>query len=317
MPANPSLSFTLDACRTKTSVAFSKKETAGFSFDFLFDGKPKESFHPKIAQFFERIESYVPFLKDYHLAIASSNTFPHSSGIASSASGMAALASNLMDFERQLNPSMTEAHFYEKASFLARLGSGSACRSVKGKVVIWGDSHLEGTSDLFGTAFPFALHSHFDNYQDTILLIDEGEKKVSSTVGHELMHGHAFADSRFAQARENLKKLESVLRHGELDDFMAIAESEALTLHAMMMASIPYFILMKPNTLRVIEKIWAFRADTKLPVCFTLDAGANVHVLYPEAVKDLVLTFIKTELAPLCQDGKFIADQMGNGAEIF
>jgi diphosphomevalonate decarboxylase len=60
--------------------------------------------------------------------------------------------------------------------------------------------------------------------------------------------------------------------------------SEALTLHAMMMTSMPYFILMKPNTLQIINAIWKFRNDTKIPVCFTLDAGANVHVLYPKTL---------------------------------
>ena len=67
---------------------------------------------------------------------------------------------------------------------------------------------------------------------------------------------------------------------------LAIVESEALTLHAMMMTSMPYFILMKPNTLEIINKIWKFREETRYYIlCFTLDAGANVHVLYPENEK--------------------------------
>ena len=63
----------------------------------------------------------------------------------------------------------------------------------------------------------------------------------------------------------------------------------------MMQTSIPYFILMRPNTLEVIQRVWQYRKDTKVPLCFTLDAGANVHLLYPKSVKDEVQTFIKND----------------------
>ena len=72
---------------------------------------------------------------------------------------------------------------------------------------------------------------------------------------------------------------------------------------------------MKPNTLEIINKIWAFRKETKTHICFTLDAGANVHVLYPEAEKVQVLSFIKTELSPHCKNGEFIEDVAGLGAQ--
>ncbi|RRJ93885.1 diphosphomevalonate/mevalonate 3,5-bisphosphate decarboxylase family protein [Flavobacterium macacae] len=315
IPANPSISFTLNHCKTITSLAFSKKETTGnFSFDLLFEGKPKEDFKPKIQKFLERIEPYLPFLKEYHFEIDTQNTFPHSSGIASSASGMSALAMNLMSLEKQLHPEMTDDYFFQKASFLARLGSGSACRSVKGSVVVWGNSEITGSSDLFGVEFPNKIHDNFKNYQDTILLVDKGEKQVSSTVGHDLMHDHPYAERRFEQAHENLSKIKTVLESGNLDEFIKIVESEALTLHAMMMTSMPYFILMKPNTLEIINKIWKFRTETQIPVCFTLDAGANVHVLYPENVSDKVLDFIKNELVGYCQNSQYICDEIGFGA---
>ena len=136
----------------------------------------------------------------------------------------------------------------------------------------------------------------------------------SSTVGHDLMHNHPFAERRFAQAHENLDQLISIFESGNLDEFIKIVESEALTLHAMMMTSMPYFILMKPNTLEIINAIWKFRNVTKIPVCFTLDAGANVHVLYPENVSGQVLQFIKNELVGYCQNGQYICDEIGNGA---
>jgi diphosphomevalonate decarboxylase len=316
IPANPSVSFTLNNCKTITKLAFAKKEsTDTFSFDLLFEGKPKEDFKPKIQKFLERIEIYLPFLKDYHFTIDTQNTFPHSSGIASSASGMAALAMNFMSLEKVLNPEMTDAYFYQKASLLARLGSGSACRSVKGQVVVWGNqANIKGSSDLYGVEFPNTIHKNFKNYQDTILLVDKGEKQVSSTVGHDLMHAHPYAERRFAQAHDNLDQLIAIFESGNLDEFIKVVESEALTLHAMMMTSMPYFILMKPNTLEIINAIWKFRNDTKTPVCFTLDAGANVHVLYPENDSEKVLQFIKDELVGFCQNGQYICDEIGNGS---
>ena len=324
IPANPSISFTLNACKTITKLSFEKKHfdklsvtNSNFSFDLLFEGKPKEDFKPKIQKFFERIEIYCPYLKEYNFTIDTQNTFPHSSGIASSASGMAALAMNIMSLEKLLNPEISDDYFYKKSSFLARLGSGSACRSVKGKIVVWGKHNdIKESSDLFGIAFSSEVHSNFKNYQDTILLVDKGEKQVSSSVGHDLMYNHPFAEKRFEQAHNNLSAIKSVLENGNLEDFIKIVESEALTLHAMMMTSMPYFILMKPNTLEIINKIWKFRNDTKIPVCFTLDAGANVHVLYPENVAVETLQFIKNELVGYCQNGQYICDQIGFGSQI-
>jgi len=317
IPANPSISFTLNNCKTLTKITFGKKQTdSRFSFDFLFDGKPKDEFKPKIEQFFERVVQYLPFLTDYHFTIETHNTFPHSSGIASSASAMAALAMNMMSIEKMLDPEMNDDYFNQKASFLARLGSGSACRSVKGNIVVWGKhADIEGSSDLFGVEYPYDVHPIFKHYEDTILLVDRGEKQVSSTVGHELMHDHPYAQTRFAQAHDNLSKMNIVLQSGDLHEFMRIVESEALTLHAMMMTSLPYFILMKPNTLEIINKIWKFRRETHIPVCFTLDAGANVHVLYPENVKEKALEFINSELIGYCDSCQFILDDVGDGAE--
>lgn len=317
IPANPSVSFTLQHCKTITKLSFEKKtDKTDFSFVFLFEGMSKPSFEPKIAQFFRRIAIYLPFLTEYHFVIDSRNTFPHSSGIASSASGMAALAMNLMSVERLLQPEMTDDYFYQKASFLARLGSGSACRSIRGNAVIWGahnDNDTGNSSDLFGVPFT-DLHPVFQDYQDTILLVDKGEKQVSSTVGHDLMNNHPYAVNRFTQAHHNLTAMKSILKSGDLTAFVALVESEALTLHAMMMTSMPYFILMKPATLEIIQLIWQFRNTTNIPVCFTLDAGANVHVLYPQKDKEAVLQFVKNELVGFCQNSQYICDQIGVGA---
>ena len=316
IPENPSISFTLNNCKTITTLTFSRKQnTSNFEFDIFLDGDKKEEFKPKIETFFKRIEVYLPFIKSYYFKIETSNTFPHSSGIASSASGMSALALCLMSLEKTFVPDMKQEYFNQKASFLARLGSGSACRSIEGDLILWGKTDaFIGSSDLFAIKYPYKVHENFKNYKDTILLVDKGEKQVSSTVGHNLMYNHPFASQRFKQAHDNLSKLNSILESGNLDEFITLIESEALTLHAMMMTSMPYFILMKPNTLKIINKIWDYRSQTKMHIGFTLDAGANVHVLYPKHEANEILEFIKNELVAYCQQGHYICDEIGFGA---
>ena len=120
--------------------------------------------------------------------------------------------------------------------------------------------------------------------------------------------------SSFQQAHDNLQSLKKILENGDLKQFITLIESEALTLHAMMMTSLPYFILMKPNTLEIINKIWNFRKETGLHIGFTLDAGANVHVLYPKFEAEKIMEFINNELVAFCQNGHYICDQVGNGA---
>ena len=313
---NPSVSFTLDACATRTELRFQKTEDASTApfFEVFLEGTPAPHFREKIQSFFERILPYQPFLSRYAFEIHTENTFPHSSGIASSASGMAALALCRMELEQAIYPDLGPEYFNSKASFLARLGSGSAARSVGGNLVHWGtQDSVPGSSDLFGISYPLQLHPVFGTFQDTILLVDKGQKQVSSTAGHGLMQGHPYAKARFDQARSRIDALQPIFREGDLEAFIELVESEALTLHAMMMTSRPYYILMKPATLQIIERIWEFRKSEKEPVCFTLDAGANVHVLYPEERRKKVYDFIQEALLPLCQDRQHICDWVGEG----
>ena len=325
IPKNASISFTLKNCHTVTRMEFSLKDSKTqelksqdkqVDFTLFFEGKRKDEFKPKIVNFFDRIREYCPYILDYNMVIHSENSFPHSSGIASSASGMSAIAMCLMSLEQVLSSDkLSNAFITKKASFLARLGSGSACRSIQGPLVVWGHHEMiEGSSDLFGIPFPYQVHEIFHNYQDTILLVDKGEKQVSSTVGHDLMHQHPFAEQRFVQANENLNKLTSTIKNGDLDQFINIVESEALSLHAMMLTSHPYFILMKPNTLEIINAIWAYREKTGSKICFTLDAGANVHVLYPKKESEKVMQFIDNELSKFCQKKQYICDHIGFGS---
>lgn len=309
IPMNPSLSFTLNESNTQTTLKYQTKSTQGFSLKVFLDDELQESFAPKIIQFFKRISDYVSFLENFDWEIHTHNTFPHSSGIASSASGLGALSLCLVELEEKLGGKLSKEERDRKASFLARLGSGSACRSIYPGITVWGKTDaVEGSSDLYAVPYPYKIHDHFKNFCDTILLIDEGQKEVSSTVGHNLMNDHPYAETRFQSAEENLAKLIPVLKSGDLKEFGRIVEHEALSLHAMMMTSNPYFILMKPNTLLAIEKIWAFRKKTDMPLFFTLDAGANIHLLYPENIKEIINDLIEKELKELCSGGSFIKD---------
>lgn len=309
IPANPSISYTLNHCRTETSMEF----TAGAPFSvrtFLGDAAVPP-FAKKIENYFRQIEGFLPWVLKGSYVIRTQNTFPHSSGIASSASGFGALAKCLMELETRFSGGLAAEFAAKKISFLARLGSGSACRSIYPGLVVWGETdEVNGSSDLFAVPYPTdAVHAVFKNYNDWVLLIHEGEKAVSSTVGHGLMESNPYASQRFKEAHHNFARLKVILREGNQQEFFRLVEHEALTLHAMMMMSDPAFILMKSGTLKTIEKIWKFRAETALPITFTLDAGANVHVLFPtNEDTEKVTTFITTELLPLTQQGGVVKD---------
>lgn len=316
LPKNPSISFTLSRCVTTTAVSFSPRKAKDDHFDFLFDQKKQPDFHFKIQQFLDRIIPYFPALENHHLSISSQNSFPHSSGIASSASAMAALSMCIVDFEKQHHLDWSETDFLQKGSFLARLGSGSAARSISGPLMIWGQSEdFPRSKDLYAITPSLDWHPIFHDYQDTVLIVDKGQKKVSSTMGHGLMNGHPFAEQRFEQAHCNLQQLKTALISGDLEQFMDLTEAEALSLHAMMMTSNPRFVLMQPNTLAILHKVWDFRNQSSLPLCFTLDAGANVHLLYPKQDRIPIMNFIKNELLSHCEHQQYIEDQVGRGAQ--
>ncbi|MDE5492884.1 diphosphomevalonate/mevalonate 3,5-bisphosphate decarboxylase family protein [Elizabethkingia meningoseptica] len=311
IPANPSISYTLNNCKTNTIMEFFANEA--FSVQTFLAGNEEKKFAEKIEKYFKNIEQYLPWILKGKYVIHTENTFPHSSGIASSASGFGAIAKCLMKLDEAFAGETTEEELLKKASFLARLGSGSACRSLYNGLVVWGNTkEVEGSSDLYAVAYPNEeIHSVFRSFNDWVLLIHEGEKSVSSTVGHGLMKTNPYAERRFQEAHENFTLLKNILKTGDLEGFIKLTEHEALTLHAMMMMSDPAFILMKTGTLEVINKIWDFRRITGLPLFFTLDAGANVHLLFPSDIEaDKIKIFIEQELLPFTQKGGVVKDKM-------
>lgn len=317
IPTNASLSFTLKESVSETTLEYSPVQRKGFNVEFFLDGEPNEQFSEKIKTYFEGISHSMPFIRQLDFKINSKNTFPHSAGIASSASGMSAIALCLCDIEKKyFDKDSSIEKFFQRASYFARLASGSACRSVYGGMAQWGEIEgVRSSSNMFATAIGDEIDIVFKDYHDSILIVDSAQKKVSSTIGHSLMNDNVFALSRFKQANDNIKQLLQTLKSGNLNDFIKIVESEALTLHSMMMTSNPYFLLMKPNTISIIEKIWAYRKETETPICFTLDAGPNVHLLYPEKYTSNVKQFIEKDLLRFTSNNIVINDRVGEGPE--
>lgn len=311
IPANPSISFTLNHCKTNTEMEFLATEP--FSVQTFLSGNEEIKFAEKIEKYFKNIEQYLPWILKGKYIIRTENTFPHSSGIASSASGFGAIAKCLMKLDEFFSGNNSDEESLQKASFLARLGSGSACRSLYNGLVVWGETDVvDGSSDLFAVKYSDdEIHDIFKNFNDWVLLIHEGVKSVSSTVGHGLMNTNPYAERRFQEARENFVPMKEILKSGDLQSFIRLVEHEALTLHAMMMMSDPAFILMKTGTLEVINKIWDFRRETELPLFFTLDAGANVHLLFPnDGSEEKIKTFIEVELLQHTQKNGVVKDMM-------
>lgn len=314
IPANPSISLTLGEALTEMTISYKRKSPEQPWIIFRFEGKEESSFAIRIERFLDSIGSHFPFLKDLELTIDSHNTFPHSTGIASSASSMSALALCLCTIEQRLFGTLTDEDiFYKKASYIARLGSGSACRSVYPTAAVWGDSSVvSGSSDEYAVHY-HDIHDIYASMHDDVVIVSSTKKSVSSTAGHALMDGNPFAATRYQQANDNLAALLASMKSGDLERWGDIVEEEAMTLHALMMCSRPSYMLMRPNTIACIDALRAYRAESKVPIYFTLDAGPNVHVLYPDSYSEQAQAFISEVLMPLSEAGVVIRDQVGAG----
>lgn len=302
LPNNPSISFTLSNCFTETKITYSENES--MSLEFYFEGKENPAFKAKIEKYLNENRRYFSFLNNLDLKIESYNSFPHSSGIASSASSMSALIMCLLEIKYK------DAKIdLREASYLSRLASGSAARSVYPTMTLWGKTpSLPESSDEYAIPIGEMINPVFKTYHDSILIVSSKEKSVSSRAGHSLMDNHPMAESRYATARKNTEDLLTILKQGDLEGFIRITESEANQLHDLMATSTPSYTLKEPNTIRIIDEILNFRKDTGLPVCYTLDAGPNVHLLYPDSCSKEVHTFIEENLKNYCFDNKYIDD---------
>lgn len=317
LPMNPSLSFVLRKSVVGIRMHYHTGSGKGFRLNsFSLNGQEKQAFAGRIEQYLGGLQAFFPFLQDAQIHIESHSSFPHSAGIASSAAAFSALALCVGTMEAELmGAKVGGPDFFRKASFMARLGSGSACRSLWDGLVCWGKTDLvEGSSDEQAVRLQDHLvHESFRSLNDAILVVDSKTKKVSSSDGHALMQKHPYRQERIKQSHGNLQLLLEALQTGDLELFGQVVENEALSLHSLMMSSNPGYVLMHPNTLLILEKIRHFRLRSKIPACFTLDAGPNIHLLYPAAREEEVRAFIRRELSPLCEDGRWIDDGMGTG----
>lgn len=315
IPENPSLSFALNNSYTETNIQYRSLRGRENTIEFSFEGKPAPEFARRIEKYFKLLGEYLPFLEQLHFSITSKNTFPHSSGIASSASAFSSLALCLCSMERDLFGTLKdETEFYQKASFLARLGSGSASRSVYPGFVVWGNhASLPASSDEYAIPLSNIIHKKFNRLKDAILIVNSVSKKVSSSSGHHLMDLNPFAEARYRQANLHLEELLKILETGDFENFAKIVEAEALSLHAMMMGSDPSFLLLDPGSVAIIRNIRNFREQKGHQLCFTIDAGPNIHLLYNEEDEKAVEKFINEELLPHCENRNWINDQMGKG----
>ncbi len=315
LPANPSLSFTLQNAYTDMSLAWQVGSGPQIDLDFTFEGQPNDKFKNKIITFLNTLLPERPWLQEWKLSIDSSNSFPHSTGIASSASSMSALALCLGSMEQAVRSRhLDDASFFQKASHVARLGSGSAARSVYGGVTVWGQTaSVPGSSDEYAVPVNDRVDPVFQTFHDTVLIVSKDEKAVSSRAGHALMDKNPYAEARYVSAFKNLDNLLYAMQVADMEQFIQIVEHEAMALHGLMMMSNPSVVLFKPNTWEIINLIRTFREETGLSICFTLDAGPNVHVLYPDAIKQEAEKFISEQLVVYCSQNYRISDGVGKG----
>jgi diphosphomevalonate decarboxylase len=316
LPANPSLSFTLHRSYTRTDLIIGPPGGPDMELDYYFEEKRNRAFEQRIKEYLLQILPYFPFLNGRRISIRSRNTFPHSSGIASSASSMGALALGICSVEQRIQGRSRDPEFYRKASYMARLGSGSASRSVYGGFVTWGRQEgMENTSDEHASPLEGVPGAAFTALHDAILIVSPATKTVSSRAGHALMEDHPYAAARYVQAGENIYRMRRAIEENDVETFVQITENEALTLHGLMMSSDPSFFLLKPGTLEILSRVRHFRRDTDCFMAFTLDAGPNIHLIYHASEREKVLAFIRDELLPFCHREQWIDDRMGNGPE--
>jgi diphosphomevalonate decarboxylase len=263
---NPSISLTLKKSFTEMEVELELADS--FSLELFFENHRNLNFEKSLLARLKRIQNFDSLIGDQKIIIKTQNSFPHSSGIASSASSMSAVAFIL----QKLAQKKAQNFELQQVSEAARLLSGSAARSVYAGFVSWGDITNEHASKVND------IHPEFLNLKNTILITDAREKKVSSTLGHSLMDDHPYASARYSQAKDNFKRLLLALKNGHWAQFQEIVISEALALHAMMMTSRQPFLLINAQSVSLIEKLLDFVKNKK--ISFTLDAGPNIHLLF-------------------------------------
>lgn len=262
LPANGSISMNLDGIETLTSVQFDDKLE---SDEFVLDGIVRDGEQLKrVNDHLNRIRSLAGI--GSKARVVSQNSFPSGTGIASSASGFAALtvaacsALGLQLDEKQL-------------SILARLGSGSASRSIPQGIVEWFAGRT--SDDSFATSLVGPGHW---NLKDLVAITSRDAKVIGSTEGHHAAASSPLQAARVADAGRRLKLCRDAILMRNFDLLTDVIEQDALMMHAVMLTSRPSLVYWHPPTLEVMRAVRNWRLDGR-KVAFTVDAGPNVHVI--------------------------------------
>ena len=227
----------------------------------------------------ERILKIIKPLKklkkiDYNFKMISFNDFPTQAGLASSAAGFAALT---IATAKALSLDLTR----EELSTFARLGSGSAARSIHGGFVYWhrGSSHETSYAEQICGPNDFDINA-------IIAIIDKGKKDVTSDVGHESSKTSIFNTVQVKKSHEQAEEIKKAILDDDFKKVGMIAEKNCIYMHAVMMTSEPALFYWNPLTLKIIKKVLQIRKSEKLDCFFTIDAGPNVHCLCrPEIIE--------------------------------
>lgn len=276
IPLNDSVSMTKYGLsenthlQTHTTIKFSKdfKENEALLNNNFLKGRDME----RILKIINPLKKFKKI--DYKFKMMSFNDFPTQAGLASSAAGFAALT---IAAAKALNLDLTK----EKLSTVARLGSGSAARSIHGGFVYWhrGISHETSFAEQICGPYDFDINA-------IIVLIDEGRKDVTSDLGHELAKTSIFNTIRAKKSHEQADEIKSAILDDDFKKVGTIAEKNCIYMHTVMMTSDPALFYWSPHTLRVIKNILYIRKSENLDCYFTIDAGPNVHCLCrPESIE--------------------------------
>lgn len=266
LPANGSLSMNLAGVETQTLVEFSAARTAD---EVLIGGEVQTGLpHDRVVAQLNLIRARADL--GHFARVESSNNFPSGAGIASSASAFAALT---VAAAAAAGLSLPESEL----SALARRGSGSAARSVPTGFVEWGPGDPGQPQTSFGVSL--APPEHW-NLVDVIAVISQKHKAIGSTGGHALAGTSPLQAARVASAPDRLARCRAALLARDFAAFTDVVEADSNLMHAVMMTSTPPLFYWEPITLAIIKAVRRWRSEG-LPVCFTIDAGPNVHCLCP------------------------------------
>ena len=271
LPSNGSISMNLDGLYTRTTVSFQPS----LPYDELIING-----HEVMGHGLDRIAYILDIIRGManihaRAEVMSENNFPSGAGIASSASAFAALA---LAGSTAAGLSLSEPEL----SRLARRGSGSASRSIPGGFVEW----QAGTSEEDSFAFTIAGPDHWD-LMDCVAIVSAAHKKTGSTEGHSIAPTSQLQAARVADAPRRLEICHRAILERDFDAFAAIVELDSDMMHAVMMTSTPALHYWKPASLEVMHCVRGWRAEG-MQVCYTVDAGPNVHVICLEDQSQVV-----------------------------